>query len=316
MMKKNNILLIITILGLALGMGQILLAQDQEPTPSPTTTALPQPSVSPEPSFIPPNLRNIPSKDLKQSLSINEIKGRFICKLVGGCPGLEEKGEVEILIKAGQVTGVSANEITVKIFGIEYKVNLTKAKLLNSQWNTGELDNFVVGDLVNVYGFIEENNPFLINAKTVRNLSLQKHLSIFRGVIQNLSNSTFSLLTEKNGTITVVVKDDTKIIRTEKTACIQIYPPVNCPLSASRLITFADLKEGEKAIVRGEYDKNLNQLRAEQILVGDDDRPFFKKQLMIQLQKENGWKEEIKNQIRNLQERIRELREQMKKQPF
>ena len=56
---------------------------------------------------------------------------------------------------------------------------------------------------------------------------------------------------------------------------------------------------------------------ADQIIVGNDSRPFFNKNLEIEKMKNQSDLEgEIKNQIKILQERIRELREQMKMQLF
>ena len=320
---RRNLISIILALSLLMVNG-VVFAQENTPTPTPTSTPTPTvtptptlspsitPLVSPMPATIIPHIKNIGDNDLKQSLSINEIKGRFICKLVGGCDNLE-KGEVEILIKAAQVTGVSGGYLGIKIFGIEYRVDLSKAKLLKYQWTETALDNFAPGDLVNVYGFLDANDPNLIYAQTVRDLSLQKHLTIFGGIIQNLGNFTFSLITENNGEIEVVVNNETKIIKTESVACIQTYPPVNCPVSTSTIIQFTDLKNGDKAIIRGEWDKANNQLIAEQIIVGNDSRPFFKKELKIEPKNQpNSLKEEVKNQIKSLQDRIKELREQMK----
>jgi len=324
-MRKN---LIIISLSLSLLMvNGIVFAQENTPTIEPTLTPTPTPTITPTPTLSPsitplvsptpvtiiPHIKNIGDNDLKQSLSINEIKGRFICKLVGGCPNIDPNREVEVLVKAAEITGVSENYLTIKIFGIEYKVDLNKAKLLKYQWTSTLLDDFVVGDIVNVYGFLDLNDQKLIYAQTVRDLSLQKHLTIFGGIIQNLGNFTFSLITENNGEIEVVVNNETKIIKTESVACIQTYPPVNCPVSTSTIIQFTDLKNGDKAIIRGEWDKANNQLIAEQIIVGNDSRPFFKKELKIEPKNQpNSLKEEVKNQIKSLQDRIKELREQMK----
>jgi len=48
------------------------------------------PSLGSNPAVLSPNIKYIQEKDLKQSLTINEIKGRNICKLVGGCPNVEK----------------------------------------------------------------------------------------------------------------------------------------------------------------------------------------------------------------------------------
>jgi len=100
-------------------------------------------------------------------------------------------------------------------------------------------------------------------------------------------------------------------------ACIMIYPLVDCPRSTSTIISFNDLKDGERAIVRGEWNKEQSYLIADQIIVGNDSRPFFNKSLEVEKMKNQGDLEgEIKNQIKILQERIKELREQMKMQLF
>jgi len=320
---KNRIITFILIGFLTAGIG-IIQAQQSSETPTPTSSpTTPSPTIiatiNPIPQLILPNIKNIDAKDLRQSLSINEIKGRFICKIVGGCPNVENKGEMEILIKAAEVTAVTNNYLTIKIFGIDYNVDVSKAKILRYQWTGAELDDFSVGDIVNIYGFLNQDDLHLIHAQTVRNISLQKHITVFGGVIQNPENNTFLLITEKSGNIKIVVNNDTKIIRVESVACIMIYPPVNCPQSTSTIISFSDLKDGERAIVRGEWDKTNNQSIAEQIIVGNDGRLFFNKKLDLDIENikpQNGLKEEIKNQIKSLQERIKELREQMRMQLF
>jgi len=320
---KNRIITFILIGFLTAGIG-IIQAQQSSETPTPTSSpTTPSPTIiatiNPIPQLILPNIKNIDAKDLRQSLSINEIKGRFICKIVGGCPNVENKGEMEILIKAAEVTAVTNNYLTIKIFGIDYNVDVSKAKILRYQWIGAELDDFSVGDIVNIYGFLNQDDLHLIHAQTVRNISLQKHITVFGGVIQNPENNTFLLITEKSGNIKIVVNNDTKIIRVESVACIMIYPPVNCPQSTSTIISFSDLKDGERAIVRGEWDKTNNQSIAEQIIVGNDGRLFFNKKLDLDIENikpQNGLKEEIKNQIKSLQERIKELREQMRMQLF
>jgi len=320
---KNRIITFILIGFLTAGIG-IIQAQQSSETPTPTSSpTTPSPTIiatiNPIPQLILPNIKNIDAKDLRQSLSINEIKGRFICKIVGGCPNVENKGEMEILIKAAEVTAVTNNYLTIKIFGIDYNVDVSKAKILRYQWTGVELDDFSVGDIVNIYGFLNQDDLHLIHAQTVRNISLQKHITVFGGVIQNPENNTFLLITEKSGNIKIVVNNDTKIIRVESVACIMIYPPVNCPQSTSTIISFSDLKDGERAIVRGEWDKTNNQSIAEQIIVGNDGRLFFNKKLDLDIENikpQNGLKEEIKNQIKSLQERIKELREQMRMQLF
>ncbi|HOV88779.1 MAG TPA: hypothetical protein PLB74_01820, partial [Candidatus Paceibacterota bacterium] len=100
-------------------------------------------------------------------------------------------------------------------------------------------------------------------------------------------------------------------------ACIMIYPPVNCPRSTSTPITFNDLKDGERAIVRGVWNKDGVSFNADQIIVGNDGRPFFNKKMELEkIQNRNNLEEEIKNQIKILQERIKDIQDQLKMQLF
>jgi hypothetical protein len=101
------------------------------PDSSQTTST---PIILPTSEIITPNIKNIDIDDLKQSLVINEIKGRYICQNVGGCPNIDKKGETEITIKSAIITGISNNSLSIKIFDINYDIDLTDAKILRSQW--------------------------------------------------------------------------------------------------------------------------------------------------------------------------------------
>ncbi|HOM33066.1 MAG TPA: hypothetical protein PK168_00465 [Candidatus Paceibacterota bacterium] len=318
MKNKYFIFTIIIFMGLiAFNFNKVVTAQQSNnlliiPPDSSQTTSTP--TILPTPEIIPPNIKNINIDDLKQSLVINEIKGRYICQNIGGCPNIDKKGETEITIKSAIITGISNDSLNIKIFDINYDVDLTDAKILRSQWIGTDLNNFSNGDIVNVYGFLDENNFHLIHAQTVRNMSLYKNLVIFNGIISNPINNTFILKTEKNDDINVIVNNDTKIIKVESAACIMIYPPVDCPKSIAHLISFNDLKNDDRAIVRGNWENNSNHFIAEQIIVGNDGREFFNKKLDIQnnVKNQESLREQIKNQIKNLEEQIKKLREQTK----
>ncbi|MDD3614510.1 MAG: hypothetical protein PHF40_02240 [Candidatus Pacebacteria bacterium] len=328
-MQKETFLSLIIILTLVSFSGINFKIQAQESVLETTPTIVPSenlttnsskiitPTFMPIPTVLPINIKYINDKDLKQSLVINEIKGRSICKFVGGCPNVEKNGEVEISIKAAIVTSVADNYLKVKIFDIDYEVDLSRAKTLRYQWTPAQLDDFVVGDVVNVYGFLNQDNRHLIQAETVRNISLQKNVSVLGGIIRNPIDNTFTLLTENSGSVKVFVSDDTKINQAEAMACIMIYPPVNCPRSTSTPITFNDLKDGERAIVRGVWNKDGVTFNADQIIIGNDGRPFFNKKMELEkTQNQNNLEEEIRNQIKILQERIKDIQDQLKMQLF
>jgi len=274
------------------------------------------PTINPTIDIVSPNVKNVEDADLKQSLSINEIKGKTICKNIDNCPKNNEDSEIEVNLKSAVVTGIANNVLSVKIFDLNYNVDVSNAKILRAQWIGSNLNDFSTGDIVNIYGFLDKDNPHLINAQTVRNISIYKNLIIFNGLISNLSNNTFVLKTETNNTINVIINNETKIIRVEPATCIMIYPPADCPKSISTIINFTDLREDERAIVRGNWEKNSIEFVADQIIVGNDGREFFNKILNIpqvfKSEEQDNLNNKIKNQIKNLQEQIKKIKEQLK----
>jgi hypothetical protein len=261
---------------------------------------------------LPPNIKDIAEKDLRQELSIKEIKGRVLCSEVGACVG-DAKSSTEVLIKSAKVTEVGADLIKISIFGISYKVDIKEAKLVRNYWGGSEIDEFSVGDIINVFGYLDENDNFLIHAKTVRDVSIQKVHNVFKGVIESIdaASNTFVLQTEERGNQTVVVSSDTKIIKATSTA------------------SFSDLQVGMKVIVRGLWDKTLSKIQARLIIVGDEKsfRPFFKKAWPTKVEKLEGKIEkftekaetkvgesakEIKARIEELQKKITEILEKLK----
>jgi len=186
---------------------------------------------------------------------------------------IEETGDENYaLIKAAKITEItslatttattSADFIKIKVLGQDYKVKINKeTNVVRYSWVKLSIDlsEFTVGDIINVYGTIDENDPFLIQAKTVRNVSIQKKHANFIGEITSITaTSTFSLKTEKHGTLVVSTDANTKIY------------------SSSQLKTFSDLKVGTKVLVRGIWNVTqgtmaayLIRLYPNEVCVGD-----------------------------------------------
>lgn len=211
---------------------------------------------------VPPIVKDIKESELRQELSIKEIYGRVICRELGKCPLAEAKPSTEALMKASKVTEIGAGYIKVSIFGYSYKVDMANSKIVRQYWGESSVDEFSVGDIVNVFGYLDPLDNYLVHAQNVRNVSIQKVNDVFKGSIESINSSdmTFVLKTDGRGNQTVVVSSLTKIVRATGTA------------------SFADLQVGMKVVVRGLWNKTLSRINADVIVIGGggEVRAFFK----------------------------------------
>ncbi len=225
-----------------------------------------------------PIIKDIAEGELRQSLSIYEIRGRIVCQALGVCP--PDKFSTEVLIKAAKATEVGSDYLKVSIFGYIYKINISGSRLVRHYWGASEIDEFSVGDIVNVFGYLDASDNYLVHAQTVRNVSVQKIHNTFKGVIESIdaTSTTFVLQTEERGNQTVKVSADTKIIKSVPVVCIQ----APCPPQETTG-SFANLQVGMRVIVRGLWDKTLSLIQARVIIIGGENavRPFFQKELKI-----------------------------------
>jgi hypothetical protein len=243
---------------------------------------------------ITPFIKNIEAKELKQKLTITEIEGFNLCRESNECPFENNNFYSEVLIQAGVITDIGDKTIGVSVFGYNYKINIENTNLLRQYWVTSELDEFLVGDVVNIFGYLDQDNYYLIHAKTIRNISLQKRISVLKGLVGSIDNTmkTFVLQTSDNGDQIVVVNSETKIIKSEPVFCIQMIG-VYCPSFISTLVSFESLTVGEGMVVRGVWDENAKKIIAESIMIGSDGRPLFNNLERLQ----NQIKERMENII-------------------
>lgn len=293
-MSKSLAISIILVVGfLPLG----TMAQTASPsviaTPTPIVTATPTPIPTPTVVEVPPILKGINENELHQELSIKEIRGLKICQELNRCPfNSDDKSYIEVLIKAAKINEVASEYLKISIFGNNYKVDLKEVKLVKQNWANSEIDEFSVGDLINIFGYLDENDNFLIHAKTIRNLTLQKSQRVFKGVVGTITPpDTFILQTTDFGDYDVVVSADTKIIKSEPRPCAQATD-TTCTVSVSGLAVFNDIKTGETAIVRGVWNSAAKKIQAESIIIGSDTRPFFRNASQV--------KDQIQNKINNI----------------
>jgi hypothetical protein len=189
---------------------------------------------------IKPNISDVPKGDLKQKIQIDETSAGNLAWITGA--------------KITEISGPSTstpNLIKVKVFGQDYKISVEAGtNVVRQYWGKSEinLSEFSVGDIVNIYGILDSSDYFLIHAKTVRNVSIQKMHAVVSGTISSIASSagSFVIDTRKAGTSTVNVKTD---------ANTKIY-------SGNKVKSFSDLKTGAKVTVRGTWDKTKSYIQA------------------------------------------------------
>ncbi len=242
------------LLGLAVILGNAVLAEN---------------ATSGAASNVLPIVKSILATELKQSLTISEIRGRIICKELGTCSAANQTGTIEVLMKAAKVTEIGDGYLKVSIFNYNYKIDTTGANIVRYAWGQSTISEFSVGDIVNVWGYLDEADTSLVHARTLRDVSIQKLFGVFNGVIDSVdsANNSFVLKTESRGNQTVLVSADTKIVK------------------ATTTVAFGDLQVGMGAVVRGVWNKTLSQIQAQVINIPGktEARPQLKENFLQQL---------------------------------
>ncbi len=271
-MKKQKLIILFSVFAVICAASAILVfAEDNNPA-----------AVSGENAVsVKPIITDVRDSDLRQDLSIKENKGAiYRCKELGDrCPDFGNgKSSIEVVIKAGKVTEIGTDLIKVSIFGQTFSVKLAgTTKIVRYFWGSSSIDELSVGDIVNVWGYMDASDYATINAKTVRDVSIQSKHGVFKGTVESVGVDSFIVKTEDKGNQTVLVSADTKIMKPAiGIVCAQSLNVV-CPKEIAG--TLADIKSGSVVVVRGVWNKTLSQIKAVSVVIGgvDDTRPFFKK---------------------------------------
>lgn len=186
------------------------------------------------------NIANVLKSDLRQRIQVEETSAGNMAWITGA--------------KIVEISGLGTTTsklIKVKIFGQDYKIEVfAGTNVVRQHWGKSEIDlsEFSVGDIINVYGTLDSTDYFLIHAKTVRNVSIQKLHAVFTGNILSVSSSTnsFTMEAKRTGANTLIVNTD---------ANTKIY-------SGKILKSFSDLQVGTKVTVRGIWDRALSKIQA------------------------------------------------------
>lgn len=150
----------------------------------------------------------------------------------------------------GSIASVSASAITVNSWGGVWTINIgPDTKLVRRFGGTSTTSEFMVGDVVSVSGMASKDAAWTINAKNVKDMSIQARNASFSGVISNLNGNTFSLATRERKTVSVTMNADVKVRVGEKAT------------------TTAALANGVTASVSGVWDRTQATVMAAKVTI-------------------------------------------------
>lgn len=173
-------------------------------------------------------------------------------------PGLLKKFFERAAIGTGKVTAINGAALTVEKDGKSYTVTTTdKTQFRRRFWGKGSLSEIAVGHTVNVIGKWTDDAKTTVEARLVRDVSIQKRHGVFFGKVESLTSDGWVMTTisDKRENQTVKVSSSTKFVNRKEEA-----------------ITQADVKVGQRVRVRGLWDR-LNNTVTEVTHVKDFDLP-------------------------------------------
>lgn len=143
----------------------------------------------------------------------------------------------------GKVTMIGASDFSIDGEDGTFKVNITdKTKILRKFGGKSSLGELSVGDEVMVFGKFTDDTKSVIDAKTIKNNSIQKRFGAFFGKVTVKNSDNFIMETAERGTQTVYFGDAKFVQRNEKD------------------MTYSDLKIGNRVRVKGIWDKTLSKI--------------------------------------------------------
>lgn len=162
----------------------------------------------------------------------------------------EKVGTLGKLLKAkaavgsGTLTAVSGTTLTVTKDGKTYTVLTdSKTQFRRKFWGKGTLSEMQVNDMVNVIGQWTDDAKTTVQAKQVRDLSLQRRRGVFVGTVQSLSATGWVMQAESRGVQTVTVSSSSKFVNRK-----------------GAIIAQGDIKVGDKVRVNGLWDKTAGTI--------------------------------------------------------
>ncbi|MEK7109830.1 MAG: hypothetical protein AAB876_01265 [Patescibacteria group bacterium] len=143
----------------------------------------------------------------------------------------------------GKITIIGSNNFSLSGENGTFQINITdKTQILGKFGGKSSLSEYSIGDEVIVFGKFTDDTKLIIDAKTVKNNSIQKRFGAFFGKVTVKNTDNFIIETLERGTQTVYFGTAKIVDRKEIT------------------ITLSDIKIGDRVRVKGVWDKTLSKI--------------------------------------------------------
>jgi len=146
---------------------------------------------------------------------------------------------------SGTLSAIDGNTLTVAANnGNTYTVFVTEQTQIRRRfWGQAQLAEFSVGDNLNVIGKWKDDAKTQVEARVIRNSSIQKRFGVFFGTITGKTDSNFTMQTVSRGTQTVFFDSSTKFVNRRGEG-----------------MSYTDVQVGHRVRVKGLWDNKLNKI--------------------------------------------------------
>ncbi len=143
-----------------------------------------------------------------------------------------------------QITAINGTVITATENGKTYTINTSdQTRFRRHFWGKSDLNEFSVGNQINVWGRWADDEKTIINARFIRNLSIQKRHGVFIGTVKSKTDTSFVLESINRGDQTVYFDANTKFVNRKQ-----------------ETITYSNVNQADRVRVKGLWDKSLNKI--------------------------------------------------------
>lgn len=150
------------------------------------------------------------------------------------------------IIIGGTITAKTDTTLTVTKDGKSYAIQLSdNVHLRRRFWGKSSLTEFSVGNTVNVYGAWTDETKTSINAKLIRNISIQKRFGVFIGQVKSLLS---------NGWVITPIGNK----RADQTVTIDVTAKITD--RRGETISQSDVVAGHRIRVKGLWDMSANTI--------------------------------------------------------
>ncbi len=155
-----------------------------------------------------------------------------------------EKINTNAVIISGKITSIEGLDLKIEKSDKTYTIHTSPETSMRRRfWGKTELLDMSVGDTVNIIGRFTDTSRTVIEAKLIRDTSIQVHNAIFAGTLKGISGNTLVFESLKHTTQTATVSSETKFTNRK-----------NQP------VTLTDLKIGHTIRIKGLWNRDKSTL--------------------------------------------------------